>query len=109
MNKSEFVGIMNQIRKAHNFENNLRDAYQEYNGAEFFSYGLFVDPVYEEIILSLLEDMMNDQDSQWIAYWVYGLDCGRDWKPGKVIDENDRDIKLSSAEDLWNFLIELDA
>ena len=108
MNKNKFLNIMDQICKARNLENNLAKAYREYNNAEFFSYGLFVDPAYEEIIFSLLEDIMNDQDNQWIRYWVDELDCGYKWKPGKVVDANGKDINLDTAEDLWEFLMELD-
>ena len=107
MNKNKFIYIMNQIRKARDFERNLRKAYVEYNGAEFFSYGLFVDPAYEDIILSLLEDIMNDHD-EWIRYWVDELDCGDNWKPGMIKDVNGKDANLSTVNDLWNFLAEFD-
>lgn len=38
-----------------------------------------------------------------IEYFMYELDFGRKWKRGMVTDKG-RDIKLTTAEKLWNYL-----
>jgi hypothetical protein len=54
--------------------------------------------------ITLLEDYFQDK-SEWIGYWIYELNYGRDYKPGMItIDGND--FKLKTEEDLYNLLME---
>lgn len=55
-------------------------------------------------VVNLLGLMMHDSND-WIGYWLYELNYGKDWKPGCITDENDNDIKIETEEDLYNFLV----
>ena len=54
-------------------------------------------------VVELLEEVFDDQE-EMIPYWIWELNYGHDWKPGYVTDVNGNDIKLETAEDLYNYL-----
>ena len=53
----------------------------------------------------MLQELMDDEED-WIGYWIFELDCGRKWTPGCVEDKDGDEVKLQTAEDLWNVLTE---
>lgn len=55
---------------------------------------------------NMLTDIMGDVESGWIGYWLYELECGKRWKPGAVEDEDGKEVKLQTIQDLWNVLTE---
>jgi len=57
------------------------------------------------LIVKLLQESVNDQE-EWISYWIYELDYGKKWRKGTVTDKNKKDIKLQTAEDLYNYIVE---
>jgi hypothetical protein len=59
--------------------------------------------LYSQIIKMLRIQMDDDTDDSWIDYYVDELDFGRLWRPGKVVIAGN-DIKLGTANDLWNLL-----
>ena len=65
----------------------------------------FSNPRIEQDLVDVLEDMFKDE-SHWISYFIYDLQCGVDWHEGMIIDKNGNDIPLGNAYDLWNLLIE---
>jgi hypothetical protein len=59
-------------------------------------------------IIEFIEVAFNDK-SKWIDYYIYDLDFGKKYKPGCVsIKESEKtiDIKLKTAKDLYNLLID---
>jgi hypothetical protein len=54
--------------------------------------------------VELLEMLTNDTKSQWISYYVFELDCGKDYKDGSITDKDGGIIKLQTIDDLWNLL-----
>lgn len=56
-----------------------------------------------DYIIRLLETIMNDSN-EWIAYWVYECDFGRQYKVGCVTDCNGAPIPLATKMNLWNIL-----
>lgn len=59
---------------------------------------------HEGLCLEILSESMNDT-SDWISYWFYELDCGRDYKDGCITDLDGKIIKLKTIEDLYNCII----
>ena len=58
-------------------------------------------------LTSLLEDATNDKDEGYgslLTFFLYDLDGGKEWVPGSITDESGNDIKLQTAEDLWDYL-----
>ena len=72
---------------------------------DFISPYIFTNPVIEQDLVDVLENMYEDKDG-WISYYLYELDCGADWEPGMITSEDGKDIRLTCANDLYNLLME---
>ena len=46
---------------------------------------------------------LTDDIGEWITYFVWELDFGREYKPG-MITSGEEQCDLSDAEQLWHFL-----
>jgi len=55
-------------------------------------------------VVDLLELATNDTENGWISYWLYELDCGKDYKEGCVTKDGEN-IPLKTSQDLWNLLV----
>lgn len=59
--------------------------------------------------IELLEYCTKDSDKNSnLSYFLWELDCGRNWKHGSITDEQGRDIKCETIDDLWNNFIVAD-
>lgn len=56
-------------------------------------------------ITKLLEYAMNDSKNQWIEYWLWELDFGKENYRMKI-EENGVEIPLTTIRDLYNMLTE---
>ena len=57
-------------------------------------------------LVGLLQKAMNDEHVEsWIEYYMYELDFGQKYRKGCVKDKDGSNIKLATAEDLYNLLI----
>jgi hypothetical protein len=54
--------------------------------------------------ITLLEDYFQDT-SEWIYYWIYELNYGKDYRPGMITIDGG-DYRLETEEDLYNLLME---
>lgn len=60
-------------------------------------------------LVELLKYIFNDEDTDYIGWWIYEADFGRDSSIAKVyIDENgeEKEIPLSNSSMLYDFLID---
>ena len=104
--KEKFFEILDYIQETNDFENNLREVFKNSKReTDFMDAAIFTDFRMMDYVFDLLEDEFNDSD-HWISYWIYELDFGKSWSPGTVIDEDKKDIKLQTKEDLYDFLME---
>ena len=46
-----------------------------------------------------------DDKEKWIDYWVWELDCGKEYKDGMVTERDGSNIPLKTPSDLWNLLM----
>lgn len=53
--------------------------------------------------MNLLKAIFHDE-LDWIDYWVYELNYGKDYQDGDVI-QNGKNVPLKTIEDLYNFLL----
>lgn len=94
-----FERYIKDILKQREFEDNLYSAYKNIGGnCEYFN------PV-TDIAVDLISKEFNDEKDSLIAYWLWELDAGKEWKPGYVRDNNGNDIKLETISDLYDALI----
>lgn len=104
MTKEKFCEIIDEIKKLHEYENELYAINYKYNTDSVFSF-----PTLEDTVISLLEEIFNCPETEIgtdISYFVYELDFGKEWEPGMITDESGNDIDLSTAEKLYDYLIE---
>lgn len=105
ISKEKFFEILDYIQEIDMFENNLKKVFRNSKRAtDYMDAAMFTDIYMIEYIIDLLEDEFNDTN-HWISYWIYELDFGKLWSSGMIIDKDERDIKLQTKEDLYNFLI----
>ena len=57
-----------------------------------------------EQVVDILTYIFNDKD-EWISYWVYERDFGRDWYEGCTKEKNGSNIDLSTMKKLYDFLV----
>lgn len=50
---------------------------------------------------------MNDKETEWISYYCWEKNFGRNSKL-KVTDKDGKEISLVSSEDLWNILVKIE-
>lgn len=96
-----FKKHMKDIERIIRFEDKLWDVC-----AEAFKQSLDCEltfPTLVDNVIDLLGRMTND-NGEWISYWVYELDCGKEYCDGKVVDSDGSIIKLETVDDLWNLL-----
>mgnify|MGYP001031021408 CR=1 FL=1 len=55
-----------------------------------------------DAFINLLKECVNDTND-WIDYFVWELDFGRDYTDG-CVRINGKDVPLRTAEDLWNII-----
>lgn len=105
MTKEKFVKIINEIKKLHNYEESLHilnTRYAEYDANIQF-------PTLEDTVIKLLEEIFQCPVDKYvgsdISYFIYDLNFGEDWKPGSITDKDGNDIDHSTAEKLYDYLV----
>lgn len=64
-------------------------------------------PSLDSDVVDLLALIMGDKDD-WISYFVYELDFGRNYKDGMITNADGSIIKLATSRDLWTLLTKKD-
>ena len=100
MNIDLFRKAIEDIRRIHNFEEDVNGLLRKFN-----TDGEYFVPTCEDMLVKVLQDSMNDTD-EFISYFIYDLNFGKEWKEGNVVD-NGKDIKLSTIDELYDYLIAL--
>ena len=105
MTKEKFVRIINEIKGIREYEDALYRLNQKFDLDANFQF-----PTLEDTVVALLEEVMHcttdDIIGSDIAYFIYDLNFGEDWEPGMILDKNGNDIDHSTAEKLYDYLVE---
>ena len=84
----------------------LRDKYERLDKiSEALNWCEVYDISMGDQVADLLSYIFDDKDD-WISYWMFERDFGRDWYVGCVKDGDGVDIDLSTVRNLYDFLIE---
>lgn len=66
---------------------------------------LFIDPEALDVLLNIIIEAMDDKETDWINYYIYELDWGRENDKLKVYAEDKvTEIPLKTLDDLYNIL-----
>ena len=98
----EFEKHITAIQDQADLQNGLNDAVRVYN-EKHPGLGYIDFPSLAVNVVELLERLMGDQH-EWISFWVWELDFGKEYRPGCVTDEHGKEIKLETIRDLYIFL-----
>lgn len=107
--KEQFVNIINKMKATDDFVRDVNDKARQLRElidpdfTDFFD-GNSLIITHTDVVVQLLENMFNDKD--YISWWIYELDYGRTYEEGDIKDEEGNSIDLSTAEKLYDFLIE---
>lgn len=100
MEKELFIEVVDKMQELYDKEGRLtkflQDEFSDSNGPFIYD-----EPL--TILQNLLERLMNDQDN-WISYYAWEQDFGREHKLGDVSEEDGTPIPLFNASDLYDIL-----
>lgn len=99
MSKESFCQVMYDYKSMWNFTDEMNDLFRKYK-----SDGEVYPPMCTETVIDLLKFIFNDKD-QWINYWIFELDFGKDYEDGWVTQKDGTIIPLKTVEDLYDLLV----
>ena len=105
ISKDKFIEIINRLKSYNELQNKINDLFKENidnKEMDFVNAGSICIG-HESVVVYLLENMF---DTDMIGYWVYELDYGEEYTSGCVLDENMNNIDLSTAEKLYDYLVQ---
>lgn len=96
--KQNFTYYINKLKELSDIEEKLNSV----SGILSFSISF---GAYEELIISILEKVFDDEKNYWISYFVYNLSYGTDWHEGCIVTKDGTDIPLRDAGELYDLLV----
>ena len=105
ISKEKFVEIINRLKSYNELQNKIDDLFKENieNRERDFMNAGSICIGHESVVVYLLEKIF---DTDMISYFIYELDYGEKYKKGCVLDENMNNIDLSTAEKLYDYLVQ---
>ena len=99
MSKESFCRVMDNYKAMFSFTDEMNELFDKYKAD-----GNIYPPLCTSTVIDLLEFIFNDKD-QWINYWIFELDFGKNYEDGYVKDEHGEVIPLKTTEDLYDLLV----
>ena len=106
LTKKEFVEIIEKLKEVNDFVDETNEKARKLHDAiisDFYN-TMSLSISHENIVVQLLEKIFNDKDI--LSWWLYELDYGRRYEKGCIKDRNGKDIDISTAEKLYDYLVE---
>lgn len=101
-----FNKYLTKIRSILDFDEDVTNLFSKFGRECGYYEATFAYPHMADDCVKLLQILTKDE-GDWIGYYVYELDFGRNYKPGDVKDDKGNNIPLQTTEDLWNILQEV--
>ena len=105
--KQEFVKIINRLRDYNDLQDKIQELFKDNidnQEMDFMNAGT-ICVGHETIVVKLLENMFNDRGN-WISWWLYEQDYGRNVSIDDVFDEEiGKFVDLTTPEKLYDYLI----
>lgn len=104
--KEDFNKYIRILKEEDDYVCKMNDMFKEHQK----KIGYSIEPsqmefnVLSSIIVEILHKMFED-DSDWIGYFCYDLDYGRNYKIDSVTEKDGTPILMSNADELYDFLI----
>ena len=104
ISKEKFVEIINRLKNYNELQDKIDNLFKdniENRERDFVNAGSICIG-HESVVVYLLENMF---DTDMISYFIYELNYGEDYTEGCIVDANMNEIDLSTAEKLYDYLI----
>ena len=105
ISKEKFVEIINRLKNYNELQDKIDELFKdniENRERDFINAGSICIG-HESVVVYLLERIF---DTDMISYFIYELDYGKKYKAGCVLDENMNEIDLSTAEKMYDYLVQ---
>lgn len=100
LSKELFIETIDFIRERNDKQNEIHQMFKkEFEDGIFWPYNR-----YENQLVKILSEIMDDTETEWISYYCWEKDFGRD-NTLQVTKKDGTPIPLTTSEDLWNLLI----
>lgn len=105
LESEEFVSIIDRLKEASDLVDKVDELFRNSreNIENDFCNAAGLQISHESLVVKLLKKLMHDQ-YEWIDYFIYELDYGRNYKHGMAKNADGTNIDLSSAEALYGHL-----
>ena len=103
MTKELFIETLEKIEKQLKYDSKCHDAFSIILPNDYVS-GYDYSIILSQLI-KILEIEFNDE-SGWIEYFIWELDCGKNYKDYMITDKNNKNIDMSTIESLYEILME---
>lgn len=103
--KKKFVEIIERLRNYDDLQKKIQELFKDNidnQEMDFMNAGSICIG-HETIVVKLLENMFNDREN-WISWWLYECNYGRDFSLGDL-EVDGVEIDLSTPEKLYDYLI----
>lgn len=100
ISKEVFVETIEQLEDLDNRMDAVDSAMKDLN-PDFC--GFYVTDVFD-VTINLLEEVFNDKENGWLAYFIYERDWLHNFKLGDVTI-NDEPVEINNWENVYDFLI----
>lgn len=97
----EFEKHITDIIRMIRLEDGINSLISNYNATQKQHTELSFPSLIDNVVDLLIR--LTDDESNWISYWIFELDCGEKYEPGCVTFNNEN-IKLKTIKDLWDLL-----
>ena len=99
--KAQFVSYITKLEELSNVEDCINEALKKLDTD--FNFITFAQ--YTNLAIGILQDVFQDKKNDWIGYYIWEKNFGKDLKVGDVTAKNGKPIPLKTAEDLYSILI----
>jgi len=105
ISKENFCFLIQSIKEQLSFNRKVEDS-MDILFEDFF--GILETPLIEKTI-DFLKEAFDDVENDWIGYFIFDLDFGRDetfYKEGSPVERKDgTKVPMRTSEDLYNYLV----
>ena len=100
LSKEMFIKCINFMKERNDAMGKINEVFtEEFEDSIFYPYFK-----YENMLSQVLKDTMQDK-GDWIEYFLYEGDYGRDLKPDSVTEADGTPIDITTPEKLYDFLV----
>ena len=101
--KEMFGACIDAIQQQEEYDRKCTDAFQIILNEDRVTIG-YDNGILTRQLIKLLVACMNDK-GDWIEYFIYDLDYGKNYKEGCATHEDNAPIDLSTTDKLYDFLL----